>query len=101
MIPNFKWKVQLPLDYDMFLKGGTHLTHRTPKNVRLQRYDHDHVGNRAERVKIVECYGRSKVMLRPGRRPRPPSEHGLAGGGLLLGSTNQSSAQTLSSSGDL
>ena len=55
----------------MFLKGGTHLTHRTPKNVRLQRYDHDHVGNRAERVKILECYGRSKVMLR-GRVFRTP-----------------------------
>ena len=69
----------------MFLKGGTHLTHRTPKNVRLQRYDHDHVGNRAERVKILECYGRSKVMLRGSRRRlysarprchrRPPRRH--------------------------
>ena len=29
----------------------------------LSRYDHDHVGNRAERVKIVECYGRSKVQM--------------------------------------
>ena len=48
----------------MFLKGGTRLARRAPKNVRPSRYDHDHVGNRAERVKIVECYGRSKVMLR-------------------------------------
>jgi hypothetical protein len=82
----------------MFHKGGARLDGR--RTIECPRYDHDHVGNRAERVKIVECYGRSKVMLQPGRRPRPPSEHGLAGG-LLLGTTNQSSAQTLSSSGDL
>ena len=32
-----------------------------------QRYDHDHVLMQSaapERVKILECYGRSKVMLR-------------------------------------
>ena len=90
----------------MFLKGGTHLTHRTPKNVRLQRYDHDHVGNRAERVKILECYGRSKVMLRgrvfrtpPRRRRHLPPVPPKRGCGLSL--TNQLGAQTLSSSGDL
>ena len=81
----------------MFLKGGTHLTHRTPKNVRLQRYDHDHVGNRAERVKIVECYGRSKVMPLRGQVRRSVF--------LYLPLTSRvatiAAAQTLSSSGDL
>ena len=46
----------------MFHKGGARLDGR--RTIECPRYDHDHVGNRAERVKIVECYGRSKVMLR-------------------------------------
>ena len=71
----------------MFHKGGARLDGR--RTIECPRYDHDHVGNRAERVKIVECYGRSKVMLRPGRRPRPPSEHGLAGGLLLRALTSR------------
>ena len=83
----------------MFHKGGARLDGR--RTIECPRYDHDHVGNRAERVKIVECYGRSKVMLRPGRRLRSPFEQCLAGGLLLRALTSRVRKLSLSSSGDL